>query len=609
MRGSGRDKHRVCRGRVPDRAQGSANRPSRTDGPRPEPCGECIVDMRKQNGRCAIKRRVETAFFRIKNLLRVSSVDHSGRLPSSRRGFLLNSAWFSLALAGGTAWPALLRAQEAQEQAEAEDGQAFSFDALSEAMREKAGRPFEPAQEASLPEELGELDYDAYRQIQYRPDRAKWAEAGSLFRVHAFHLGWLYREPVHIHEVADGVARRIGFSTADFAYRGTLAGTVPDETALPGVAGFRINYPLNRPDLHDELVAFVGASYFRAVGRGNFYGLSARGLAINTGLSGEEEFPRFSDFYLERQPAGSQSVVVNAALESQSVTGAFRFVIHPGRETVMEVTARLFFRADVAQVGIAPMTSMFLYAANNRSRFDDYRPQVHDSNGLRVVRRGGDVLWRALNNPPRLATSYFSETDPLSFGLHQRDRDFASYQDSEAHYELRPSLDVEPIGEWGEGSVRLVEIPSEVEVNDNIVAFWVPEASPVAGEEREYRYRLRWGDLDPDPAAGRAHVLETRTGHGGVSGIENAPDLRKFVVDFKGGMLGRLPADADVEVATSVSGGELVHAALSKIGGTDIWRLVMDVRVTSGQLIEMVAHVNGYEQRLSETWLYQWIPT
>jgi len=529
----------------------------------------------------------------------------------SRRSFL---SGLPAALLVGTAWPTLALAQEEIESDVQFDAliagtEPFSFDSLTQAMRERAKESYQ-SPEIELGGFLADLDYDAYRHIGYWRDRAQWNEERSQFQIHAFHMGWLYNEPVQIYEVdEEGQVAHIDFSTADFEYRGPLAEQVPDNMVLPGVAGFRIHHPLNRADVFDELIAFLGASYFRALGRDNLYGISARGLAINTGLSNGEEFPRFSEFYLEKPSVGSSQVVVNAALESQSVTGAFRFVITPGRETEMDVTARLFFRADIEQIGIAPMTSMFLYAENNRSRFDDYRPQVHDSNGLRIERAAGETLWRGLNNPPRLASSYFAETNPRRFGLHQRDRDFADYQDAEAHYERRPSLDVVPLNEWGSGHVRLVEIPTDLEINDNIVAFWVPEDKARAGEEREYRYRLVWGELSPDENDNLAYVLETRTGHGGVSGVDNTPDLRKFVIDFKGKALGRLAPDADVEAIVSITRGEIVHQSLSKISQTDIWRLVVDVRLERDVTVELVAHLSGFGRRLSETWLYQWIAT
>ena len=481
----------------------------------------------------------------------------------------------------------------------------FSFDLLTEEMRERALTDPEPV--PPLEGFLADLGYDEYRQINFLPDRARWAVDGSPFRVQAYHMGWLFAEPVRIFDVADGTAQEIVFSTDDFEYRHELGERVPQHFNLPGVAGFRLHYGLNRADVLDELVSFVGASYFRALGRGNSYGLSARGLAINTGLPGGEEFPRFTVFYLERPQDGAQRVVVNAALESPSVTGAYRFVITPGADTVIEVTARLFFRADVAQLGVAPLTSMFLYAANNREAFADYRPKVHDSDGLMIERPNGEVLWRALNNPPRLSVSVLAEPAMRSFGLYQRDRDFEHYQDAEARYERRPSLAVEPLGDWGAGSVRLVEIPSDLEVNDNIVAFWAPDEAIRAGEMREFRYRLHWGALTPDPNGDLAWVADTRAGTGGVSGAEAEPGTRKFVVDFEGGVLGQLPPDAEVAPVVNIMGGEALTTVLSKIDGTRIWRLVVDVRGRPGTVTEMVAHVAGYDRKLTETWLYQWV--
>ncbi len=481
----------------------------------------------------------------------------------------------------------------------------FSFDGLTEEMRQLATRPHVPAERAES--FLDELTYDDYKLIQFLPQKARWQDEDSHFRLHAFHMGWLFEEPVLVYEVEAGMARPMTFTTDDFEYLGDLHTRVPAHAELPGVAGFRLNAPLNRPDLFDEVAAFLGASYFRALGRGNAYGLSARGLAINTGMAVAEEFPRFSRFYLERPAALAQEVVLCAALESASCTGAYRFVIRPGAETEMDVTARLFFRNPVDQVGIGALTSMFLFSEKNRANFDDYRPNVHDSDGLRIVRHDGDVLWRPLNNPPRLTGSFFAEESPRSFGLFQRDRDFASYQDASAHYERRPSLNVEPMGDWGKGAVRLVEIPTDLEVNDNIVAFWVPESPMVPGEMREFAYRLRWGALSPSEDDPLAYVLETRSGAGGVSGVENKDGSRKFVIDFAGGLLATLPEDAKVEAVTTISAGEIVTSTLSKIAGTTIWRLVLDVAAPEGETVELGAHVKGYGRKLTENWLYQWI--
>jgi glucans biosynthesis protein len=482
----------------------------------------------------------------------------------------------------------------------------FSFDALSEEMRAAAGESWHEAQKIDGP--LASLDYDSYQRIRFRPDHARWQDEGQEFRLHAFHLGWLFKEPVHIYEIVDGRAQPMEFSTHDFEYGGNVSEQIPEDTPMPGVAGFRLHNPLNRADIFDELIAFLGASYFRALGRGNVYGLSARGLAVNTAMNGGEEFPRFTDFWLERPVPGAATIVVYAALDSKSVTGAYRFAITPGATTEMEVTARLFLREKTDQIGIAPLTSMYLFGGADPRGFDDFRASVHDSEYLVLNTRGGETFLRALNNPPRLASSYLGAENPLSFGLVQRSRDFGDYLDAQAHYERRPSLMVEPIGDWGKGTVRLVEIPSKLEGNDNIVAFWVPEGKMEKGTALEYAYRLHWGMApEGDRSVDRARILRTRVGEGGVAGVEQKSDTRKFVIDFVGGTLSSLPADAELLPQVTIGRGEIKQAIVSKVSDTDIWRLVIEAKADPGSVAELKAALTGYDQTLTETWLYQWV--
>lgn len=533
-------------------------------------------------------------------------MNHSFNAPLSRRAMLsiaaaaLPASMVAIPLRGlaqetVTATPAIAAAQQ------------FSFDLLTEEMRALATR----AHETAPPPQgfLGDLDYDDYRLIRFADARARWQDEATRFRLAAFHMGWLFPEPVRLFEVEGGMASEMLFSTDDFEYLNDLATRVPEHAELPGVAGFRLNHPLNRPDKWDELVAFVGASYFRALGRNSAYGISARGLALNTATAQGEEFPRFSRFYTERDTAGGDRITVYATLEGPSVTGAYRFVITPGTDTVMDVTCRLFFRQDVAELGIAPLTSMFLFSEKNRAEFDDFRPNVHDSDGLRILRADGDVIWRPLNNPPQLTGSYFAETAPRRFGLHQRDRAFDSYQDTHSRYERRPSLDVEPLGDWGKGHVRLVEIPSDLEANDNIVAYWVPEAPAKAGDAREFAYRLHWGDLSHDLGDPLAYVFETRSGHGGFAGVEAQQGTRKFVVDFKGGLIGGMEPDSPIEAVVTIANGEITGTVVEKIPDSDIWRLVIDISAAPGAVVELAAHLAGFDRKLTENWLYQWIKT
>ncbi|WP_092060376.1 glucan biosynthesis protein [Poseidonocella pacifica] len=486
-----------------------------------------------------------------------------------------------------------------------ETPEAFSFDILTDRMRAAAKEPYK----APKPVEgfLADLDYDDYQRIRFERDRSRWQDGDQPFRLQAFHMGWLFEEPVAIHEVRDGAVQSLGFTTSDFEYGGDVGEGIPQDAEMPGVAGFRLLSPLNRADRHDELIAFLGASYFRALGEGTVYGLSARGLAVNTGHSDGEEFPRFSEFWLERPGPGAQTVTIYAALTSPSVTGAYRFVVRPGETTGIEVTARLFLRDDIAQLGIAPLTSMFLFGGSDPGSFNDFRSAVHDSEAL-ILHSRDETFVRPLNNPPRLASSYLGTRSPRSYGLVQRNRDFDFYLDAQAHYEKRPSLMVEPLGDWGAGTVRLVEIPSDLEGNDNIVAFWIPEEPTRAGDELEFSYRLHWGleppgHVQPD----LAQILRTRVGAGGVAGVEAKSDRRKFVIDFGGGAMRELPGDAEVTPHVSAANGTVTEVVLSKISGTDVWRLVIEAEGPAGAVVELKAKLSGYGRDLSETWLYQWM--
>lgn len=515
----------------------------------------------------------------------------------SRRHFLAATA------AATATYPLHSTAQDTTDPAN--PSQPFSFDILTDQMRAAAAAPYEAPEEATG--FLADLDYDAYRQLNFDPDNRRWSDEPGNLELAAFPPGYLFLEPVTLFEVTDGTATPMQFSTDDFISHNADIANFPADTDLPGVAGFRLHYPLNQPGVMDEMLAFLGASYFRALGQGSAYGLSARGLALNTAGPVAEEFPRFSRFYLERNTTDG-IIAIHAALDSPSVTGAYRFVVTPDTNTQIDVTARLFFRTDVTELGVAPLTSMYLYSDKNRVLFDDFRPRVHDSDGLRIVTQEGDVIWRPLNNPPRLTGSYIQQTAPRRFGLHQRERGFAAYQDTESFYHLRPSLDIEPLGDWGPGYVRLVEIPADREVYDNIVAYWIPEAPARAGDAREFSYRMHWGNLSPEPQDPYAYVSATRAGHGGVAGVDIDEGLRKFVVDFTGGDLGRMDPASDITAIINVAEAEVTYQQVRYIPETGVWRLFVDVSAENGAVVEMSAHLAGEGRKLTEDWVYQWLP-
>lgn len=512
-------------------------------------------------------------------------------------------------MAGGSAMVAMAgigpaTAQDSQQGENGEPPAPFTFERLADRMKRASEQDYQPPAEVSGV--FGNLDYDAYRKIQFDPGRARWTEKDSTFVLHAYPLGWLFDASVALNEIVDGMARPLAFNTDDFRYYGGLGDRIPEDTALQGVAGFRLNAPLNRPETLDEVVSFLGASYFRALGRDNVYGLSARGLAVNTATDWDEEFPAFREFWLERPAPGADQVVVYAALDSQSVAGAYRFVVIPGKVTRIDVTARLFLRRDVRQLGVAPLTSMFLFGPNDPGEFDDYRRSVHDSEAL-LVNSGGQSFFRPLNNPPRLGNSYLFSDGPTSFGLIQRSRSFGDFLDAHARYERRPSLMVEPVGNWGKGVVRLIEIPSELEANDNIVAYWVPEGEVRAGDELEFNYRLHWGSRPPGSQPKYARVLRTLVGLGGVGGVAPNADRQKFVIDFAGAPLAELSGDTEVTPRVTAANGEVAETTLERIGDGGLWRLVIEVSAAAGAVVELKADLFEGDTRLTETWLYQWV--
>lgn len=447
----------------------------------------------------------------------------------------------------------------------------------------------------SLPANLAELTYDQYRDIRFNRDKALWKGEERGFEVDLFHPGFRFQVPVQFIVVGDGTARPLAFSTDMFNYGPSVV--PPAEPANLFYSGFRVRHPLNDAKTMDEFAVFQGASYFRAVAKGQRYGMSARGLAINTAGQEGEEFPYFRKFWLIRPQAGSASLVVLALLDSPSTTGAYRFTLRPGNDTVIDVELVLFPRVALDKVGFAPLTSMFLFDPSSGVSPDDYRNAVHDSDGLQILTGSGERIIRPLANPARLQVSAFVDRNPRGFGLVQRARKFDDFKDLETRYELRPSAWVEPIGDWGGGAVVLVEIPTDTETNENIVAYWRPSEPIQPNRPFNLTYRLHWANSPPDATGGAiARAVSTR------SGLSFDRQRRLFVVEFAG-----VPAEVGTPTPdVAASKGRVVNVVGRQNPVIGTFRVSFELDTGREELIELRLGLVAGGKPVSETWLYRW---
>jgi periplasmic glucans biosynthesis protein len=481
---------------------------------------------------------------------------------------------------------------------------AFDYAWLKGQARALANGVYHPPM-SHIPDAVKALDWDQYQAIRYRADHALWARLRRRFQVKFFHLGLYYLSPVQMYEVVDGQAQALAYDAAMFDYGKSGLQDSQLSTDL-GFAGFRVHF---HTDLKRDIVAFLGASYFRAVGGEMQYGLSARGLAIGSGTDRAEEFPMFTAFWLERPALDAGTLTVYALMDSPSIAGAFRFDISPAVTLVMDVDAALYPRRAIERLGVAPLTSMFQYGENDRRTAHDWRPEIHDSDGLAMWTGSGEWIWRPLVNPASLRFNVFLDQNPRGFGLLQRDRNFDHYQDDGAFYDRRPSLWVEPKSGWGQGSIQLVELPTVDETADNIVAFWNPAAHPQPGEELLFSYRLHWGAQMPVRPP-LAQVIATHTGLGGVVGQRRTYFSWRFVVDFAGGGLSGLGQDAKVEPVITASRGQIELPSARPLEAVRGYRAMFDLKPTddSAAPVDLRLYLRADGQPLTETWLYQWTP-
>ena len=470
----------------------------------------------------------------------------------------------------------------------------FDYAWLVDEARRRSTVPYE-APSPALPAVFKDLTYDEYRDIQFRDGAQIWRDANLPFRLDAMPAGFYFTDPVSLN-IVDGDTSREIKPTAGLFEIGAKLPPEAKETALP-FSGFRVRTQINAPDVWDEFLVFQGASYFRAVGKGQLYGLSARGISINTAEPQGEEFPLFRSFWIAKPAAEDRVLNIYALLDGPSLTGAYRFSARPGTDTIVDVEMSIFARQELTYLGLAPLTSMFLFNSTNRYEFDDYRNAVHDSSGLQMMTGAAEWLWRPVTNPATLQISAFVDKSPRGFGLIQRPRRAADYQDLEAHYELRPNLWVEPIGDWGQGVVELIEVPSKRETDDNIIVFWRPNVPVPKGGSLTTSYRLYWG-TKPQLPEGMGSFTATRIGRS----LDGERVL--FVLDTAG-----VPVDGPpLDVGLSTSAGKVSDATIEPNPDTNSARVSFEFDPKGETLAELRLLLSREGQPVSETWLYRWTP-
>jgi glucans biosynthesis protein len=478
----------------------------------------------------------------------------------------------------------------------------FSVDDVVKRARDLASAPFE-GQIPPLPEELNKLDFDAWRDIDFREDKSLLGSNGSLFRMQLYHLGHLYKRPVTINTIRDGIATPLPYKPSQFDF-----GKTKLEKPLPvnlGFAGFKIKFPLNDPRKFDEFISFVGASYFRFLGRNQQYGLSARALVLAGGTN-QEEFPFYREFWIDTPEPGSNKLTIYALLDSSVTTGAFQFDCYAKDESTIDVTATLIPRRVDVKIGYAPLTSMFYIGANDHRFNEDFRPELHDSDGLLLHTGAGEWIWRPLRNPTIAKTASFFDHDVQGYGLVQRDRRFDHYQDIDLAYQLRPSYWIEPKTKFGEGHVELFEMPTTDETNDNIVASWVAKQAPVVGVPLTYGYTIT-ASLDLRRLSDNAKTLDTfqTTARALGSAEPNLPGSRRFLIDFTGGDLPYYRDDPGaVQMIASTSAGKILRAYTQWNPYTNGFRGAVDVQLAPGETADIRGFLRGGIKTLTETWIY-----
>lgn len=515
------------------------------------------------------------------------------------------------------------------------------FESLSQLAAERSQREYEPAPE--LPEPLASWQYDDYMKVKYRPERATWFDQGLPFWLETFHRGFVQTDLVELFTLnpspsGDPISQRIAFNTNDFVYDAPLNA---EEIPPAGHAGFRIVGPFpNRPDAQ-EMLSFIGSSYFRGRCGDTIYGASARGLAINIAMMQEEEFPDFRAFWIQMPAADSDQIAILAFMDSPSLTGAYRFRLVPGNAvTRVKVQADVYYRDRPEKIALAPLTSMWMWGDGLKGPPKDNRPSVHDSDGLLIQTGPNEWRWRAFARQSYPSVTSTEVESLHGFGLIQRNRAFYHYDDHNARYDKRPSVWIKPDAPWPDGRIELLELPGAHEGIDNLAAYWLPPEEESAPDQSasetdpsvesaanpgsavaaidtvsepdgatepphpslQFAYEVSFfaGDPPEHNVLGRATNLS-------VTRPKNADEPIEMEIRFAGPVLRGLPAEHPPSIQSNAIAGEICEEELERTDEGD-WILHLGVNLAednSGERpVELSLQLISEDQPVSETFGY-----
>ncbi|MCW2284963.1 glucans biosynthesis protein [Rhodoblastus acidophilus] len=472
--------------------------------------------------------------------------------------------------------------------------QPFSSTLVLDTARGLAAKPFS-APDADLPGPLSGLSYEAYVAIHAKPEGMIWANDPGGFVLEPLHRGFVFTTPMQINLVEDGLSRRLSYDAGQFVFGGVNMSAPPTNLDFSGFRAF------HRGDdgALSEIAIFQGASFFRSLAPGQNFGVTARGLSLRAGDPRGEEFPFFRAIWIEKPTRAGNVLVVHALLDSESVTGAYRFTLHPGDATIIDTECTLFPRVDIDNVGLATMSATSLFTPLERRGADDVRGAAAEVTGLQMATGAGEWVFRPVSNRSKLQISEFVDQNPKGFGFLQRMRSFNAFNDDVQHWERRPSLWIEPIGDWGPGSVELLEIPSDAEPAQNIIAFWRVKKGLAKGQSAEFAYRQFWC-WSPPISPPNATVIGSRGGRGG------APKQRRFQVDFEADFLGDPAKAAEIKANLTANPGKISWVRLFPAPEQKRLRVLFDLDPNGETACELRLTLEAQGAPVSETWLYRW---